>query len=686
MFVLVDLENEKTVTVKQVNASPKLGLASNFFKFMLVAVMIAVTVALMLTLGAENDDKNIDLFDLSAPNTATPSTEITSVDTHTPFPSSSVIVSENPSSVRPSQPSQPPSPKQHGNITEDFDHNSSSSNNETKVEPEGSSILPYTNQPSSRLKRENLPPSIFQGNASTIIENKSPSLPPSIRQSIRPSGNRPSSSPYSTVQIFPTFDDDEPSIQPTKRQTRRPASPKLPPMFLPTADDEPSDDEPSSHPTKRQTRIPTLRPTFLPTTENFLTFDDDFYDFKDISAPSPRLNQNTPSAAPFYKDFATALTPVPTEALATLPTSSTPSSTEPTRRQTIGPIISPTEDDIFLMKGDDFFNNDDAPVPISTQSLTQLKSTPLLESTAPAMINTSTFPPTKREYPDLRFHVLGDIPYNRKEQKTLTRQLKDIDDATAVDRNNSLFVIHVGDLMSAFFSKCREEKYMSISDIFRNTSIPVLTVPGDNEWNKCPNISSAIDFYKEYFVGIENNWKGTTLDSNLVTRSKKSEENWAFSLFDVLFLGINMVTEQNLSDTDINNRLQDNVDWFYKNCDLYCDTSRAIVIFGHSISQAHVVFEKIHQRVESFNIPVVYFAGNFHKYNVVRGVGQGPLPGKYFWRVQLDNGARAPPIHVTIRGNNDESRKVNFLKDNENQIILADMIKIDRQGGRYAST
>eukprot|EP00551_Chaetoceros_affinis_P002107 CAMPEP_0203637372 /NCGR_PEP_ID=MMETSP0088-20131115/3700_1 /ASSEMBLY_ACC=CAM_ASM_001087 /TAXON_ID=426623 /ORGANISM="Chaetoceros affinis, Strain CCMP159" /LENGTH=62 /DNA_ID=CAMNT_0050491771 /DNA_START=126 /DNA_END=311 /DNA_ORIENTATION=- len=51
----------------------------------------------------------------------------------------------------------------------------------------------------------------------------------------------------------------------------------------------------------------------------------------------------------------------------------------------------------------------------------------------------------------------------------------------------------------------------------------------------------------------------------------------------------------------------------------------------------------------------MYFTGNGHDYFVKRGVGNGEIPGDFFWRIQVDSGMKAPPIQVTIRGNDEVS-------------------------------
>lgn len=242
--------------------------------------------------------------------------------------------------------------------------------------------------------------------------------------------------------------------------------------------------------------------------------------------------------------------------------------------------------------------------------------------------------------------------------------------------------------MSASFSKCREKAYAVVSYIMRSsTEIPILTTPGDNEWNRCPNTSLALSNYTKYFIDIEDYWRNIHFLPSMIKRSKLRPENWVFYYSRVLFLAINMVHyDEETPDIEADSRLQENLDWFIENCNKYCNDARAVMMFGHSVAGASTIFYPIHQRLLQFNIPLVYFTGNGHKYFVKRGVGKGELPGDYFWRVQVDNGKYAPPIQITIRGNTvekhyqqDEFYNVGFYQE-----IIGDNIKIDRRGGLYS--
>jgi hypothetical protein len=272
------------------------------------------------------------------------------------------------------------------------------------------------------------------------------------------------------------------------------------------------------------------------------------------------------------------------------------------------------------------------------------------------------------------------------EEIVFISQLQAIQDSIINDSDNSQFIVHIGDLMSAHSLKLREERYETISSIMKTiTNIPVFTTPGDNEWNKCPPTNLAIRNYTKYFIGMENHWEERNISSVTIVRLTFRPVNWVLHKSNILFLAINMIFDDDTSNEfETTKRLHDNLEWFKRNCNQYCMDARAIIIFGHSIKKASDFFDAIHERLFELDIPVVYFTGNGHNYFVRRGVGKGEVPGNYFWRVQVDNGMNAPPIQVTIRNNYQTMvRDDDFFNLDDHQVILSKMIKIDRRGGSY---
>lgn len=77
------------------------------------------------------------------------------------------------------------------------------------------------------------------------------------------------------------------------------------------------------------------------------------------------------------------------------------------------------------------------------------------------------------------------------------------------------------------------------------------------------------------------------------------------------------------------------------------------------------------------NVPVVYFHGNDHSW--------GWTEGRYddwpqFLSVQVDQGGKAPPIKVSIRGEAEDDFE---QPDGENVFVFGEWMMVNRRGGLY---
>ena len=307
-------------------------------------------------------------------------------------------------------------------------------------------------------------------------------------------------------------------------------------------------------------------------------------------------------------------------------------------------------------------------------------STPSSFSSQNSPSSPSSFPsqvPVHR-YPELTFFVLGDIPYNRFQRTLLQQQIQNIKTLQLTGKDSSQFIVHVGDLMSSN-NGCSENDYKAINKMFtENSPIPVLTVPGDNEWNDCPNPTEAWERFDKNLIGLEKQWKNNTFHS-IVERSTKRSENFAFFQSGILFLGINMVAGK-LSQSDSRQRLIDNEQWLNSSIKKYSSESRAIIIFGHS-TVGSKIFSTIKDIVEPLQIPMVYINGNIHFYKLSRQFDHpnAPVMSDKFWRVQLDAGAFAPPMRISIKGTDATALSKEFEELSAHQTLIADgLIKLDR--------
>lgn len=76
------------------------------------------------------------------------------------------------------------------------------------------------------------------------------------------------------------------------------------------------------------------------------------------------------------------------------------------------------------------------------------------------------------------FGLFGDTPYSAYEREQLPRMLAEM------GRENLAFVVHDGDIKSGS-SVCSDEVFLDILGVFQASPVPLVYVPGDNEWTDC---------------------------------------------------------------------------------------------------------------------------------------------------------------------------------------------------------
>ena len=84
----------------------------------------------------------------------------------------------------------------------------------------------------------------------------------------------------------------------------------------------------------------------------------------------------------------------------------------------------------------------------------------------------------------LSFALLGDVPYSRWERDQLPPMLADM------AQQGAAFAVHVGDIKSGS-SLCSDETFEDIREVFRAAPLPLVYVPGDNEWTDCHRRSNG---------------------------------------------------------------------------------------------------------------------------------------------------------------------------------------------------
>ncbi len=145
--------------------------------------------------------------------------------------------------------------------------------------------------------------------------------------------------------------------------------------------------------------------------------------------------------------------------------------------------------------------------------------------------------------PTFSFFVMGDTPYNKREERLLYQQISDLENEGVVSSwsepiDEEPFLVHVGDLMS-IKSSCSATRYKRGSEILNSSSYRVIVIPGDNDWVDCPDTNIAMDRFHRYFIEREIGQKQKRSSFQLKRQSGR-RENFSFFHYDILFLGLNV--------------------------------------------------------------------------------------------------------------------------------------------------
>lgn len=247
--------------------------------------------------------------------------------------------------------------------------------------------------------------------------------------------------------------------------------------------------------------------------------------------------------------------------------------------------------------------------------------------------------PTEPELLETKFLVIGDIPYNIEEEAILRNHMKEVPD-------DMEFLIHVGDIRNgANRTDCTLEEFQNVADILLKAPIPVFIVPGDNEYNDCPNFEESFENWMTVFGTFEKNWDVPFL----VTRDRQRPENFYFIYKKVLYIGLNIVGGDNTDINEWETRLEHNFQWTKMLVDTFVVQPGAlsVVIIGHADPRknAHGTFFdplKAYMEDELNNdIPFFYMNGDRHYFQFDEW-----MPN--FHRIMVEGGRKEPPLQVSL--------------------------------------
>lgn len=235
----------------------------------------------------------------------------------------------------------------------------------------------------------------------------------------------------------------------------------------------------------------------------------------------------------------------------------------------------------------------------------------------------------------LVFAAMGDGPRADDEWAMLERQLED-----EGKDGRSKFIVHVGDIWGGA-DYLPEEHYVRVAQCLKRSAIPVVIVPGDNEWNDLDDPDLGWKYWERHLLGLEQHWK----NAPALWRQDVRPENVAWVSNRVLLIGINLVGGA-VHDPDewATRHLQD-AQWVSENFERYgAGVSSAVVFAQASPNRKHAVFlDGFKSAANDFGKPVLYLHGDGHVWEVEDG-----WLAPNILRVQVDQVRRNPPVQVTV--------------------------------------
>ena len=203
------------------------------------------------------------------------------------------------------------------------------------------------------------------------------------------------------------------------------------------------------------------------------------------------------------------------------------------------------------------------------------------------------------------FSAIGDVPYTGGQEDWLADWLDQHNDADLAP-----WMIHLGDIKPQL-SSCNEQAYAAVAAILLRLDVPMFIIPGDNEWNDCPDPDQAWADWSSIFMRFEEHWDHPVGD---VQRQDVREENFAFVRDGVLFMGINLVGGQIHDQDEWDGRFADNLAWISAQLTTHGDDVGAAVLLGHSMIQPVTLpfFEAFSPIAGAWGKPLLYLQGDGH--------------------------------------------------------------------------
>ena len=235
----------------------------------------------------------------------------------------------------------------------------------------------------------------------------------------------------------------------------------------------------------------------------------------------------------------------------------------------------------------------------------------------------------------LVFAATGDGPRGEEDWDLLPRYFE-----LERDDGRSEFLLHLGDICKGSLDP-PEPYYVRVAELFKTSPVPVIFVPGDNEWNDHEDPQAAWTFWTRHFLRFHRNFEGAPT----VTEQPVRPENLAWVSKSVLMIGINLVGGKVLDKDEWRLRHEQNAAWVRENMERSKGDVRAAIVFAQAkpTNKKETFFEPFEKSARSFAKPVMYLHGDGHKWEHEPGWRAANI-----LRVQVDQVTNAPPVQITV--------------------------------------
>lgn len=174
--------------------------------------------------------------------------------------------------------------------------------------------------------------------------------------------------------------------------------------------------------------------------------------------------------------------------------------------------------------------------------------------------------------------------------------------------NGTAFMINLGDWNSPFATSCDKASFEEVDALFSSSPVPVYMTPGDNEYNDCPNVTSARQFWYEHLLGYETKyWDAGPF--NVSRQGVPYKENFAFFYEDILFVGINLVGGTIHDADEWAARQAADLEWIDNNFEARRGQIELLVLFAHAdpdIQTSEPFYTPFFDRVQSsYKVPTI---------------------------------------------------------------------------------